>query len=128
MPESTGGLNVRSRLEKAIPELQGLCELLLSGELEPRILAEFRDALNRVRNAAWVAQQYVACKETGQDSGVVLSFLVGERIRATYQLCQSLSDALKRTDIEVQAGSLVQLHEVTKALTEQLDGIISRLG
>jgi len=115
-------------LEKAISELQGLHEVLLSGDLDPHVLADFRDALNRVRNAAWAAQQYAARKDTGQDSSTVLSFLVGERIRATYHLCQAISDDLKRTDIDVQAGSLIQLHEVTKVLTEQLEGAIKRLG
>ncbi len=128
MSESTGCLPVPSRLEKGISELQGLHEVLLSGDLDPHVLADFRDALNRVRNAAWAAQQYVARKETGQDSSTVLSFLVGERIRATYHLCQAISDDLKRTDIEVQAGNLVHLHEVAKLLTEQLDGAINRLG
>jgi hypothetical protein len=115
-------------LEKGIEELQGLHEVLLSDNLDPHVLADFRDALNRVRNAAWAAQQYVARKETGQDSSAVLSFLVGERIRATYHLCQAISEDLNRTDIEVQAGSLVQLHEVAKLLTEQLEGAIKRLG
>jgi hypothetical protein len=128
MSESTGCLPVPSRLEKGILELQGLHEVLLSEDIDPHVLADFRDALNRVRNAAWAAQQYVARKETGQDSSTVLSFLVGERIRATYHLCQAISDDLKRTDIEVQAGSLVQLHEVAKALTEQLDSAVNRLG
>jgi hypothetical protein len=84
--------------------------------------------LNGARTAAWAAQQYVACKETQQDSGSVLSFLVGERIRATYQLCQAIGDDLKRTDIDFQAGSLVQLYEATKALTEQLNGVINKRG
>ena len=117
-----------SRLEQAISELQGLSELLLSGDLDPRILTDFRDAVNRVRNAAWAAQQYVARKETDQGSSSVLSFLVGERIRVTYQLCQAISADLKRTDIEFQAGSLVHLHEIAKALTQQLDDVINRLG
>jgi hypothetical protein len=52
--------------------------------------------------------------------------LVGERIRVTYQLCQAISGDLNRTDIEFQAGSLVQLSEVTKALTEQLNGVINK--
>ncbi len=125
--ESTGASNA-SRLEQAIVELRRLHEILLAGDLEPRVLADFRDALNRVRTAAWAAQQYMACKETEQDSGSVLSFLVGARIRATYQLCQTTSDDLKRTDVEFQAGSLVQLCEVTKALTEQLSGVISKRG
>ena len=109
-------------------ELQRLHEVLLSDDLEPRVLSDFRDAVNRVRTAAWAAQQYVAYKETQQDSNSVFSFLVGERIRATYQLCQAISDDLKRTDIDFQAGSLVQLCEVTKALTEQLNGVICRRG
>jgi len=50
--------------------------------------------------------QYMACEETEQDSGSVLSLLVGERIRVTYQLCQAISDDLKRTDIEFQAAAL----------------------
>jgi hypothetical protein len=128
MSESTDCLPVPSRLEKGISELQGLHEVLLSEDLDPHVLANFRDALNRVRNAAWAAQQYVARKETGQDSSTVLSFLVGERVRATYHLCQAVSDDLRRSDIEVQAGSLVQLHEVAKALAEQLDGAVNRLG
>jgi hypothetical protein len=127
MSEATDDLPAPSRLESAISELQGLHELLLSGDLDPRVLANFRDALNRVRTAAWAAQQYVARKETNEDSSSVLAFLVGERIRATYNLCQGLSDDLKQTDIKFQAGSLVQLHEVTKALTGQLNDIINRL-
>jgi hypothetical protein len=121
-------LNVRSHLEKGISELQGLHKLLLSSEVDPDVLADFRDALNRVRTAAWAAQQYVARKEIDRDSTSVLSLLAGERIRATYQLCQAIGDDLKRTDIKFQAGSLVHLHEVTKALTEQLEGVIDRSG
>jgi hypothetical protein len=126
--ESTGGSDASSTLEQAIVELQRLHEILLAGNLEPRVLTDFRDAVNRVRTAAWAAQQYVIRKETEQDSGSVLSLLVGERVRVTYQLCQAISDDLKRTDIDFQAGSLVQLHEATKALTEQLEVVINKRG
>jgi hypothetical protein len=129
MSESTGsGRSVGSRLEKAIAELQGLQELLLSGDLDPHVLADFRDAVNRVRNTAWAAQQYVARKECNQDSSSMLSLMAGERIRAAFHLCRSISDDLRRTDIDFQAGSLVHLHEVTKTLTAQLDAIINKLG
>jgi hypothetical protein len=93
----------RSPLEQAIVEPQRLHEILLGDDLEPRVLTDFRDALNRVRTAAWAAQQYVIRKETEQDSGSVLSLLVGERIRVTYQLCQTISDDLKRTDIRLSS-------------------------
>jgi hypothetical protein len=124
----TDGSNARLRLEQAIVELQQLDEVLLSGTLESPILADFRDALNRVRNVAWAAQQSIIRRDIDQDPSSVLSFLVGERVRAAYQLCQAIGDDLKRTDVELQAGSLVQLYEVMKALTEQLDDVINRRG
>ena len=124
----TGGPNVRSGLKNGISELQGLDKLLLSSDVDADVLADLRDALNRVRTAAWAAQQYVVRKEIDHESISVLSFLAGERIRAAYQLCQAIGDDLTRTDIKFQAGSLVQLHEATKTLTEQLNDIIKRLG
>jgi hypothetical protein len=102
--------------------------VLLSGDLDPRILADFRDAVNRVRTAAWAAQQYVARKDTDEGASSVLTLLAVERVRATYQLCQSISEDLKRTDVEIAAGSLIQLYEVMSALAEQLKGAINRLG
>ena len=123
-----GDLPVRSHLEKGISELQGLNEVLVSDDLDPRVLADFRDALNRVRTAAWAAQQYVARKETEQDSTSVLSFLAGERIRAAYHLCQAISEDLKQPEIAVPAGSLIQLHEVMSAVAGQLKGIVNKLG
>ena len=122
------GPAVPSRLEKAISELQSLNELLLCGDVDPRILMDFRDALNRVRTAAWAAQQYVTRKETEQDSTSVLSFLAGERVRAAYHLCQSISEDLNRPDISVPAGSLIQFFEVMSTLTEQLKGVVNELG
>ena len=113
-------------LKEAVVELQRLHKVLLAGGLEPRVLADFRDALSRVRTVAWAAQQYLACKETEQDSTSVLSLLVAERIRVAYQLCQAISEDLKRTDIDLQAGSLVQLCAVMKSLAEQLDGVLNR--
>jgi hypothetical protein len=127
-PTKTGDLPVRSHLEKGISELQGLHEVLLSEDLDPRVLADFRDALNRVRTAAWASQQSVARKETDQGPASVLSFLAGERIRAAYQLCLAISDDFKRPDIAVPAGSLIQFYEVVSALTEQLKGIVNKLG
>ena len=126
--EKTDSPAVPSRLEDAISELQSLNEVLLSCDLDPRVLADFRDAVNRVRTAAWAAQQYVARKETDEGPSSVLSFLAGERVRAAYHLCQALNDDLKRTDIELQAGSLVQLYEAARGLTEQLESVVDRLG
>src|SRR5438445_3572307 len=94
---STGVATVSRRLAKAIPELRRLQKLLLSGEnLDPRLLTDFRDALNHVRNTAWSAHQYIASKSADLDSTSVLSVLAGERIRVAYQLCQAIQGDLKK--------------------------------
>ena len=67
------------RLKAAIAELGGIQSLLVAGELDPRILTDFRDAVNRVRNTAWAAYQYTESKITGKDSRSIISIVAGER-------------------------------------------------
>jgi hypothetical protein len=125
---STGAVTVSRRLGKAIPELRRLQNLLLSGEdLDARILTDFRDALNHVRNTAWSAHQYIASRTSDQDSASVLSVLAGERVRVAYQLCQAIQTDLKSSDIKFQPGQLIQLHVAVKALTEQLVEVFGEL-
>jgi hypothetical protein len=118
---------ISPRLQKAIIELQALHEILLFGEgLDVRILTDFRDALNRVRNTAWSAQQYMLSKATNEDSASVLSTLAGERLRAAYQICQNVQADLQSDDIKFQTGQLMELHSATKALTEELANLLGK--
>lgn len=118
---------VSDRLKSAVKELRQLDKLLVKDDVDPRILSDFRDALNRVRNTAWSAQQYVSLKGTEQDSQSVLTLLAGERIRATYQLCQALEGDLGSTDIRFQPGQLVQLCSAAKSLTQRLEQAVHEL-
>jgi hypothetical protein len=127
-PEVASAENVSSRLRKGIVELQSLHDALLLGEgLDPRILTDFRDSLNRVRNTAWSAQQYLALKTTGEDSTSVISLLSAERVRVVYQLCQVLQEDLKGAEIKFQTGPLIQLYSAAKALTERLADLVGKL-
>jgi hypothetical protein len=126
--KSAGTVTLSRRLAKAIPELRRLQKLLLSGEnLDPRILTDFRDALNHVRNTAWSAHQYIASQNTEQDSSSVLSVVAGERVRVAYQLCQAIQADLKSNDIKFQAGQLIQLSLAVKDLAEQLVEVVGEL-
>ena len=100
---------VSQRLQTAIADLRSLQPLLLSGDLHPHVLSDFRDALNRIRNVAWAAQQSVAVQVSGQNSPSVLSLLAGERIRAAYQLCRAIQADLQNDEIVFQKGQLSEL-------------------
>lgn len=108
------------RLESAIGDLQSLQQVLLSGDLEAGILADFRDALNRIRNTAWSAQQLVASQISEQGSAGVTSLLASERIRTTYQLCRAIGDDLSGNEIQFQKGQLSELHMAVVQLAQQL--------
>jgi hypothetical protein len=125
--KSTEAFAVSRKLKSIIGELQTVQSLLLSDEVDPQILTDFRDALNRVRNVAWSAQQYIALKNTEQDSAGILSLLASERLRATYQLCQALQSDLGRDDIPFQAGQLLQLHTAARNLNDRLEDVIDGL-
>jgi hypothetical protein len=115
------------RLKAAIAELGGIQSLLEAGELDSRILNDFRDAVNRIRNTAWAAYQYTESKITGNDSRSIISIVAGERIRAAYQLCQAIQDDLETADVHLQAGQLIQLHAATKSLTDKLSDVVREL-
>jgi hypothetical protein len=112
------------RLQDATTELHEVEALLASGDLDAGILADFRDAVNRVRTAAWATQQYAESKDTDRDPTKVLSVLAGERVRATYQLCRSVCQDLDRPDLRFQPGQLLQLQTAVQELSQRLKTVI----
>ena len=127
--KSEAAATVSDRLQKAIVELRQLHKLLMSGEnIDPRILTDFRDSINRIRNTAWSAQQYLAQKTTGEDPSNLLSILSSERVRVAYQVSRALQEDLKSSDVKFQTGQLVELYSATKALTEQLRDVLGDVG
>lgn len=109
---------VSGKLKTAISDLRALEKLLHYDELDPHLLDAFRDALNRVRNIAWAAQQSLALSEQG--SAGVDSLLAAERIRAAYHLCCAIQEDLSHEEIDFQKGQLSELHTVATALTRQI--------
>lgn len=118
--ESVRRANVSEKLADVIVQLCALQEPLLTSEVDPRVLVDFRDALNRIRNTAWAAQQSANAPLFDQGAATVASYLTAERIRATYQLCRSLHGDICRDDIEFQKGPLVELYRVAKILVDEL--------
>jgi hypothetical protein len=118
--ESAPRANVSERLASAITELRALQGPLLTAKVDPRVLTDFRDALNRIRNTAWAAQQSANAPLFEQGATTVASYLTAERIRATYQLCRSLHGDICRDDIEFQKGPLVELYGAAKTLVDEL--------
>jgi len=117
---STSNLGIAGRLESAIVELLALQEVLSSDEVDARVLRDFRDALNRVRNTAWAAQKYVASQLSEEGPAGLASFLAAERVRCAFQLCRSVKEDLLNESIQFQKGQLAELQSAVVVLGEKL--------
>jgi hypothetical protein len=118
--EQEARASVSERLASAITELRALQEPLLTAQVDARVLTDFRDALNRIRNTAWAAQQSADAPLFDQGATTVASYLTAERVRAAYQLCRSLHEDVCRDDVEFQRGPLVELYGAAKTLVREL--------
>jgi len=111
---------VSARLRSAIRELRTLHRLLRRDDVDPHMLSDFRDALNRVRNTAWAAQQAAANKVADDDRVKMASLMACERVRAAYQVCRSVGEDLADENIEFRRGQLTELYAVASQLVEHL--------
>lgn len=121
---SSSGSNesISVRLQNVTNELREIQDLLTQDDdVDGRILTDFRDAVNRVRNTAWAVEQYANSKSANTDPQTVISVLAGERVRIAYQLCKLIQSDLSNTDIQFQKGQLLQFRDVTHELESQLE-------
>ncbi len=125
---TTTAPDLSTRLQNATQELREVQELLFSADLDSRILSGFRDAVNRIRTAAWAMEQYSEIRANDKDPAKVFSLLAGERVRALYQLCRALQQDLANPEIRFQPGQLIQLHSAAQELVKQLSGILKEIG
>jgi len=79
------------RLKKVCAELVNLEYDMRSGPVDPKILGEFRDAVDNVRKTAWAIQEWQERKSRQQDPKTVLPLVTAERIRRATQLCDSIT-------------------------------------
>jgi len=121
----TASVGIAQRVGHAITELKALQEPLLAGEVDPETLTDFRDALNRMRNTAWAAQQSAAAPELEKTPATIASFLALERIRAAYQLCRVIRDDVQREDLTLKKGNLLELYSVAQELVDELKNCLA---
>ncbi len=93
-------------------------------EVDPRILTDFRDAVNRIRNTAWAVEQYANSKTTETDPNSLLTLLAGERVRIAYQLAKLVQDDMANPEVRFQKGQLLRLRDAIEELAHHLSKVL----
>ncbi len=117
------GLNpeMSARLERISVELRDLEQTLkTAGNVEPRVLRQFRDAIDHVRLTAYTVQQWLELQAKRGDPYSVLALLTAERIRRATQLAGDLSIDLDATDVTFETEGLDKLFVAIQGLYERL--------
>ena len=113
--------DVSSMLQSVSEQFRQLQKwLLLRGQPDLRILAEFRDAINRLRQTAWALHQYGEMSADESSSNTVSSILAGERIRTACQLGKLIEADLENPEIRFQKDQLLGLYEAMSRLAQHV--------
>ena len=84
---------ISSQVTRITSELHKLEHLLSAGMVDRRVLSEFRDAVNKVRQTSW----HVECWLDGDARDLSL-LMIEERIRAMSQLANHLTSDLQTSE------------------------------
>ena len=130
-PENTATGNIAqpltARLEAATGELQQLEALVKSGELDARVLSEFRNAVDHIRSTTWAVQKWLGLnEESGGDPFSVLPVMSAERVKRATQIANDLSLDLQTVDVGIETPGITELFDAIDNLRRRLATLLKR--
>jgi hypothetical protein len=108
--------SLENRLKKSTADLVELERALMTGDTDPRVLQDFRDAVDYVRKAAWAVQEWQARQANRRDTSTVLPLLTHERVRRTTQLCKTIAADLQEHASSSEVLGMAELSQAIEAL------------
>jgi hypothetical protein len=114
---------VTFQLKMAIDDLLKLEKAIRSGGMDPRVLREFRDAVDYVRKTAWALQELQERQAQQRDTATVRSLLTEERVRRATQLSKALASDLDSHEVTDGTTGAADLFRAIEGLYQRLAGL-----
>jgi hypothetical protein len=108
--------SLSERLKAATQELQELEKLVVSPDFSPRVLSEFRTAVDSIRQTAWAVQQWIELRQQNRDPYTVLGILSVERVRRATQITQDLAIDLESLEVGMETEGMAKLFHAVEGL------------
>jgi hypothetical protein len=118
--------SVSERLKATTDELQKLEQLVVSGDCSPRVLSEFRGAVDSIRQTAWAVQQWTELQQQHRDPYAVLGILSAERVRRATQIAKDLTIDLESLELGLDTEGLPALFHAVEGLHERLTPLFKK--
>ena len=116
---------VNFQLRKTCADLVKLEYDIRSGQVDPNLLRDFRDAVDNVRKTAWAVQEWQERQLRGQDPQSVLPLLTAETIRRATQLLEAIVSDSAANEIARETVGVEELFRAVEQAHERLGGLFS---
>ena len=121
-----GGSSLTARLGATTVQPQELEYSVISGNLDPRVLSEFRNAVDHTRNTAWAVQQWVGAREKSGDPYAILPALAAQRVQRATQLANDLCLDPKTVEVTADTEGVGELYRAVDDLRRRLELLFNR--
>ena len=109
------------QVRRTTAELKKLEQLLSAGIVDRRVLTDFRDAVNRVRNTSWNVECWLESTQKGEP---MAAMLLQERVRLATQLNSQLAPDLHAEGAQIDVPTLQKLKASLEALLQELSATV----
>jgi hypothetical protein len=128
-PISRGGSSKMSsqmstQVTRSIEELNQLEQGLVIDKVDPRIIAQFHDAVEHLRQTAWSVVQWVDLNSSGGDPFEVLPQLAAERLHMLRKLAHNVTADLDSGSVTRFTEGISNIYEEVQALYRGLRKIV----
>ncbi|HVG92468.1 MAG TPA: PilZ domain-containing protein, partial [Alphaproteobacteria bacterium] len=128
-PNSSGGSGAVSsemsvKVKSTIAELNQVEQALVIDKVDPRIIAQFHDAVEHLRQTAWSVVQWVELNSSGGDPFEVLPQLEAERMHMLRKLAHNVTADLDSGSVTRFTEGISKIYEEVEALYRGLRKIV----
>lgn len=124
-PQTKSTMNSLSqRIAETVNDLNGLEQELVKERVDPRLLAQFHDAIGHIRQTSWTLQQWVDLESRGGDPFEVLPQLEGERMQMLGKLAHNVTADIDSTSINQFTLGVSELYETIQQLYRRLHKMV----
>jgi len=120
MEAETANPSIAERMRQTTEELKTLEQMIVSADFSPRILSEFRSAVDSVRQTARVVQMWMGLQQEHRDPYSAMSTLSEDRVRRATQIAKDLTIDLQSLEVDFGTEGLSELFQAIEGLYERL--------
>ncbi len=112
--------SISDRLQRATEDLKILEQLILCGDFSPRLLGEFRNAVDSIRSTARIVQMWVGLQQQHRDPYSAMNTMAADRVRRAVQIAQDLTVDLQAMEVDLDTDGMADLYRAVNELQERL--------